>query len=180
MAILNIPFWLNLFIEDGNIALYPIATIYFENNSLPVAIMDLTHSKDGNYFVSWTPTILGQYSVIYKIYIDEGHTIPAIQYGRSIDNIIVTEHNVDTGYNGIVSMLARNLGLSNENAVIDNTSYDACNQLIGARIRCYDSQINANLATPGGSEAQGLIASYTVNATYNGTGLMEFMRTVLN
>ncbi len=180
MAILNTPYWLNLLIEDGNDSLFPTVTVYFEDNPLPVAIEDLTHSADGNYFASWTPTVVGQYTAIYKIYIDAGHTIQAIQYGRSIDNIMVTEHNVDSSYNGIIEMLSRNLGLSNENAIIDNTSYDACNQLIGARVRCYDSSANANLATPGGSEVQGLIASYTVNATYNGSGLMEFMRTVLN
>lgn len=179
-ATLNTNFYLNLYISEGNTNLYPTVTLYLEDNPIPTTTLYLTHSDQGNYFSNWIPTQTGQYTAIYSVFADVGHTIPALQYNNSIDNIMVREYNVDTSFNSLFTLISRDLGLANENAVIDNTNYDTCNQLISARIRCFDSQVNANLATSGGSETLGLIASYNVSASYDASGLMQFMRTVLN
>jgi hypothetical protein len=60
----------------------------------------------------------------------------------------------------IYEMIQRILGLTQENVFIDNTVYDADGQLINSRVRIFDSKANCDVATDGGTETTGLIATY--------------------
>lgn len=65
--------------------------------------------------------------------------------------------------------LTRALGLMHENAVIDNTVFDGSNNLTAARMRLYNSKANALLAGGGG-----LVATYTITATYTGSNIQTY------
>lgn len=67
---------------------------------------------------------------------------------------------------------ARTLGLLHQNAILDNQTYDANNQLIAARLRVFDSAANVP-TTPGGGETTGLIQEYAVEASYTGLGILN-------
>lgn len=98
------------------------------------------------------------------------------------------EHNLDVGSESTTNVelrrtdledyLLRALGLSHENAFVDNTEFDSFSQMTDARVRLFDSKSNANAATDGGSESTGLIATYTVEAEYEGQGQMKSYRMV--
>ncbi len=78
------------------------------------------------------------------------------------------EYDAATGsIQDIYDVVMRIAGLSHENIFIDNTSYDADGQLISARVRLFDSGTNCDLATDGGSETTGMIASYTLNSVWD-------------
>ena len=63
-------------------------------------------------------------------------------------------------------------GLSRENSIYDNITFDAYQQPISGRLRVYDSAINVP-AFPGGSETLGLTAEYEVDASYLGRGQLR-------
>jgi len=67
--------------------------------------------------------------------------------------------------------ILRTLGLLHENSYLDNTVYDENKNLLTARRRCFDSKANKDAATYGGSETTGLIATYTIEASYNDDGI---------
>lgn len=66
-------------------------------------------------------------------------------------------------------MVARMLGLMHENSVLDNTSFDSLNNMTAGRIRIYDSKANAQAAG-----ATGLLATYSITATYVGGNLATY------
>lgn len=68
--------------------------------------------------------------------------------------------------------LKRLLGLSQENTFFDNTVFDVVGQVTSARIRIFDSKANCDLATDGGGETAGLIASYTITGLWGARGRM--------
>jgi len=75
----------------------------------------------------------------------------------------------------------RLLGLSHENSFLDNTLYDANDppQLTGARLRCFDSQANADAAEDGDDYSTGLIATYQIDAAFEAPGKMRDYRMTL-
>ena len=76
--------------------------------------------------------------------------------------------------------VVRLLGLNHENAFIDNTEFDEFGQLIGCRVRIFDSKANAEEAQDGNSYAEGLIATYTMEAVHEGVGKLKTYRYVKN
>lgn len=70
---------------------------------------------------------------------------------------------------GLSAQLTRALGLMHENSVIDNTVFDGSNNLTAARMRIYNSRANALLAGAGG-----LVATYTITATYVGSNISTY------
>lgn len=65
--------------------------------------------------------------------------------------------------------LLRALGLMHENAVLDNTTFNGGNKLTAGRLRIYNSKTNALAA--GGT---GLVATYTISATYVGSNVQTY------
>ena len=170
------PIPLVMILEDGNESQFPQAEIYLPGGTSPVAVVDLDHKVKGRYEGLWTPTAVGAFSAQFFVYSDSAHTIENIVYVRAVEQIFVSESDVDDLAAGIVRLL----GLHRENVFIDNTVFDVFNQLIGCRIRLFDSKDNAEAATDGGSEATGLIATYTMEAEHEGAGKMKSFRQVRN
>lgn len=173
-AVINEPVPLAMILEDGNETLYPQATVYASGQSTPTAIIDMQHTTKGIYEANWTPTNLGTYTAHFIIYTDVFRSVESIVYTREAEQIFVSQSNVDS----LAQEILRVLGLLKENAYIDNTEHDAANQMTYARIRIFDSKENALLATDGGSETQGLIATYTMQTVYESLGRMGSYRMV--
>lgn len=70
---------------------------------------------------------------------------------------------------GMATQLTRALGLMHENSVIDQTVFDGSNNLTAARMRTYDSKAHAIVAG-----LTGLVATYTITATYVGSNVSTY------
>ena len=165
-----------MILEDGIENQYPQAEIYAPGDIVPIVTIDLSHIVKGRYEGSWTPSTVGTYSAHFFVYSDITHTIENIVYVRAIEQIFVTNSDVDD----LAAAVVRLLGLNHENAFIDNTSFDAMSQLIGCRIRLYDSKVNAEAAQDGDNYTTGLIATYTMEAEHEGAGKLKTYRYVKN
>lgn len=165
-----------MILEDGNEGQHPQAEIYAPGGTVPVATVDLPHKVKGRYEGSWTPTSTGPFAAHFFVYSDAAHTIENIVYIRAIEQIFVAQSDVDD----LAAAVVRLLGLNHENAFIDNTEFDMFSQLIGCRIRLYDSKANAELAQDGDSYATGLVATYTMEAVHEGAGKLKTYRYVKN
>jgi hypothetical protein len=165
---------LSLVIDDGNTAQYPRAEIYLPNGATPVDQVTLPHRNKGRYEQSWIPTLVGIYVVHYVTYTDIGHTNPSSTYSRELDQLFVTQSSQDD----LLAILVRILGLTHENALIDQTEFDDCDQLISSRVRIYDSKANTDAAAIGGPGTTGLIATYQVLVTYEGPARMKTYKMV--
>jgi hypothetical protein len=159
-------------LEDGNTSQFPQAEIYAAGATTPLVTLDLTHKAKGRYEVEWTPSDVGVYSALFIVYADSGHAIENIVYSREIEQVFATSSSVDD----LAAKIARILGLVHENAFIDETVFDSWGQLTTCRIRIFDSKEHAELATDGGSEALGLIATYHMAATYEAAGRLGTYR----
>jgi len=159
-------------LEDGREDQYPRVEISAAGATIPVVIIDLEHKRKGRYEGAWTPSAVGTYSAYYFVYSDAARTIENLEYGREIEQIEVTNVSIDD----IAAKIARILGLAHENSFIDKTVFDPFSQLTQCRIRIFDSQAHAALATDGGSETDGLIATYEMTASYEAVGRLETYR----
>lgn len=157
---------------DGNTGVYPQAEVYLPSGIVPVAVVDLNHQVKGRYEGSWTPTSVGSYSALFIVYADAAHTVESIVYTREAEQVFVSASNVDD----LAAMLVRVLGLVHENVFIDNTTYDPNSMLLTARLRLFATKADAEAATDGGSEPA--LATYTVDASYEGPGRMRQYRMV--
>lgn len=174
-AKLGDPVPLVMILEDGNEAQYPEAEIYEAGAVVPTETVSLIHRAKGRYEGTWTPAMVGTYSAHFFVYSDAGRTVENIMYVRAVEQIFVTQSDVDD----LAAAIVRLLGLNHENAFIDNTAFDTFGQLTGARIRLFDSKDHVDLATDGGSETLGLIATYTMSADYEGAGRLKSYRYAL-
>lgn len=165
-----------MILTDGNEAQKPQAEIYAPGGTTPLATIDLEHRAKGRYEGEWTPPSSGPFAAHFFVYSDAGHTIENIVYERAVEQIFVSQSDVDD----LAAAVIRLLGLNHENAFIDNTEFDLFGQLIGCRIRLYDSRANAELAQDGDSYATGLIATYTMEAVHEGAGKLKTYRYVKN
>jgi len=166
------PVQIVMILEDGVENHYPQAEIYDAGGTVPLSVVDLEHKAKGRYEGSWTPSSVGTYSSHFFVYTDIAHTVESIAYFREVEQIFVTSSDVDD----LAAAILRVLGLSHENAFIDNTNFSANGQLISARIRIFDSKANAELATDGGTETTGLVATYSMTADYEGLGRLKSYR----
>lgn len=151
-----------MILEDGNVLQYPQARIYASGATTPLAVLDMDHKELGRYEAEFTPSIADVYSAVFIVYSDAIHTIENIVYTREVEQVLVTNDSIDD----LAAKLLRILGLVHENAFIDNTVHDGFGNLVAARVRLFDSKANADLATDGGSETTGLVATYEVETAY--------------
>lgn len=170
-ATVGTPIPITMILEDGNESQFPQAEIY-NGGTFPLTVLNLANKGRGRYESTWTPPIAGVFCAIFIVYSDSGHTIENISYTREIEQIFATASSVDD----LAAKIARILGLVHENAFIDNTVFDAFSQLTTCRIRIFDSKDHAALATDGGSETLGLIATYEMQATYESAGRLGTYR----
>ena len=122
-------------------------------SAVPVTVAEIGSS--GEYGVSFTPDSEGVWSV--QVLADYNKDLWGSEYLAATG-----------GQQDVVDMLKRLLGLSQENIFIDNTDFDPDTQLVTSRVRIFDSRANCDLATDGGSETQGLIATYLESSTWEG------------
>ncbi len=94
------------------------------------------------------------------------------------DEILTKSDQIIAVLDDIVQKILRVLGLTHENAFIDNTEFDDCDQLISSRLRIFESAVYAQAATDGGSETAGLLATYQVTVDYDGPTKMRTYRMV--
>ena len=163
-----------MILEDGNETQFPQAEIYAPGGTTPVVTLDLDHKAKGRYEANWTPSSVGPFSAHFFVYSDAGHSIENIIYVRAVEQIFVSQTDVDD----LAAAVVRLLGLNHENAFIDNTEFDAMSQLIACRIRLFDSKANAEAAADGDSYNTGLIATYTMEAVHEGAGKLKSYRYV--
>lgn len=161
-----------MILEDGAQDQYPQAELYVGGGVTPLTVIDLEHKAKGRYEGSWTPSSVGVFTAQFIIYSDSGHTIESIMYVQAVEQIVVTVNDTDD----IALMMVRVLGLVHENVFIDNTVHDINGQLVAARVRVFDSKASVELATDGGSETAGLIATYEMGTVYESQGIMGTYR----
>ena len=165
---------LALLLEDGNESQYPQAEVYAPGGTTPLVTLNMVHKARGRYEANYTLATAGVVTVIFITYADTGHTVENITYSREQEQLVITQYGVDD----LALSLIRVLGLVHENTFIDNTVHDAFGQLTGARVRIFDSRVNAEAATDGGSETTGLVATYDITSTYESQGRMGSYRMV--
>lgn len=70
-------------LEDGASDQYPLASVY-RNGTLEASV-DLTHQSIGRYRGMWTPSTIGFYDVLYRVYTDPSRTLEG-DYGRQVES----------------------------------------------------------------------------------------------
>lgn len=115
----------------------------------------ITELGEGHYRSSFVPNIAGTwYLVVY-------HST-YFPWGKS-GTIQVFANDIDS----VATFVTRVLGLVQENFAIDNTTYDANNNLTTGRIRIY-----SNAASVG--TGSNIIATYNITATYSGLKMTSY------
>lgn len=165
---------LAMVLDDGATGLFPQVEVY-AGAALQTTI-DLSDLGKGRYEGSWTPASVGTYSALFCVYEDAGHTVELspFLYSREIEQVFVTQSDIDD----LAAEIVRLLGLNLENTFIDNTTYDADSMMLTGRLRVFDSRANALAATEGGVGETGTIAEYNVESTHFGPNRVRTMRMV--
>ena len=162
IATLNEPVPLRILAADGRTDLYGQIRIY-SAGGIQVAALSAGHVAEGLYSSNWTPAIEGHYTMVGELYLDALHTASA-GYEKVADALEV---------NSVKTSILRLLGLHHENTFIDQQSYDAEGNLLGARVRLYDSKPSAL-----GGGSSGVVATYSVIATYDVNSRLNAYRMV--
>lgn len=140
-------------------------SVFIDAANSPISVNISEIGTSGNYAVTWTPTETGFY--IIQVLVDDTKDI----WGGEYDVIPYDEEE-------ITLLLRRVLGLSQENVFIDNTSYDVDSQLLSSRVRIFDSKAHCEAATPGGTETDGLVSTYTQTTTWSAVNRFRTYRQV--
>jgi hypothetical protein len=90
----------------------------------------------------------------------------------------VQTQDIENHLDVLHELVLRALGLSQENVFIDNTVYDDDSQLLTSRVRIFDTKAHCELATDGGSETDGLLATYTQTTDWETINEFQFYRQV--
>lgn len=157
-ATLNEPVPLQVFVPDGNPALFARVRI-LDVAGAPVTTLLPIHQTLGLYAVTWTPLIEGYYTAVYDLFSDAGLTLPS-PYEASAEVIDVSSDKTN---------ITRLLGLHHENSLLDQQTYSGAGKLLSARLRMYDSAANLSAAavtSPAGGTT-GLLFTWAVTATYD-------------
>lgn len=129
-------------------------------SALPVTVSEL---DSGDYLVSFTPDAVGVWNV--QVLVDYNKD----WWGREYQAVTGTPEDLYT-------WIRRLLGLNHENIFIDNTGYDADSQLVLARVRLFDTKAHCDAATDGGSESDGLLATYQLTTTWEGLNRFQVFK----
>lgn len=156
-ATLNEPVPLQVLASDGRTDLFAQALVY--QGATLLTTLSLPHLDTGLYGASYTPTAEGYLSVVYKLFYDNAFTIPA-DYDFESETL-----EIDT----FKTNLLRILGLLHHNAVLDQQVFTPDGQLSTARLRSYDSVLNAQA---GG--LTGLLFTWHVVAEYTSGRVSRF------
>lgn len=158
LATVNEPITLSMLASDARADLFGQVRVYNSVGTL-VATLSLTHMAEGIYTAQYTPTVEGFFNLGFQLYFDAGHTADA-GYERQGEILDV---------NSFRTNILKNLGLDHENTVVDQQTYDVDGNLQTARIRAYDSAINATnaAAVSPSSYTTGLKFTWQVNAEYS-------------
>lgn len=166
----NEPLILSMLAADGRTDLYGRARVYSAGGSLDATVL-MSHVAEGMYSALHTPTTEGYYNVVYELFFDPARTIAAgyEKQGEVLD------------VNSMRTNVLRLLGLVHENSVVDQQVYDSDSNLTGARIRCYDSAVNATSAAAIAPlpYMTGLKFIYEVHASYSAGNLDKYYITRL-
>ena len=170
LATVNEAVTLSMLASDGRTDLHGQARVYNSTGAL-VATVNLSHIAEGLYQSNYTPNTEGFFQVVYQLYFDSGHTVDAgyDHQGETLD------------VNSFRTNILRILGLLHENAVVDQQSYDSDGNLTQARIRSYNSAINAQNASAVSPNTYntGLLFTWQVDATYSSGSLVKYTITRL-
>lgn len=120
--------------------------VFYKNAATLANITPPTNVELAGGVYYFDPAV-GDPEVVFQI--DGGATVPSDQ--RYISSSIVPRES---------DVLSRMVGLLHENSVMDNTSFSS-GKLTSARVRLYDSAVNANAAG-----STGLLYTYNITATY--------------
>lgn len=159
LATLNEPVPLQVLAADGRTDLYAQIRVYNAAGML-LNTLPAPEIAEGLYGVSWTPNIEGYYTYIAQLYFDSAFTVDA-GYEKQGDSVDV---------NSTKTNILRLLGLHHENAIVDSQSYDGAGNLLTARVRLYNS-----LTTAQTQDVSGLIAQYSITASYTNGQLSNYM-----
>jgi hypothetical protein len=156
--------------------------VWRDGSPFPLAVVVTEEDASGEYVVGYVPPGDGYWKI--EIFVDYNKDIwisEVIAGDGSIENIYATLQQIMDGGTGLfdpatdslhimAADLSRILGLLHHNAILDNQTYDANNQLISARLRVFDTAAHVP-ATPGGSETLGLLHEYTIEAEWDGLAI---------
>jgi len=121
----------------------------------------------GEYRVEFTPDGIG----FWHMEISAGYN----------GDLFAFDYDVSIGSTENIYTLAQRIaGLVHENIFIDMTEYDLDGQLISARVRIFDSKDHCNLATDGGSEADGLIGTYSLQTIWEALNKYKTFKQVID
>jgi len=123
-----------------------------------VTSITLSHAAEGLYQAQYTPTVEGYFSTVYQFFFDVGLTIDA-GYDLNGETLDV---------NSFRSNILKIMGLVHANSVVDQQGYDVEGNLISARIRNYDTSVNATAASAVSPAAYntGLRTTWTMSAEF--------------
>jgi len=154
-ATINEPVPIQVLAADGRVDLFAQAKLYRDTSLLTT--LSLAHIANGLYGSNYTPDQEGYLSVVYQLFEDSGMIVPAY-YDLESETVEVTSDKLN---------LLRILGLLHENAVFDQQTYDAAQNLLTGRIRVYDTKDHADAAG-----VLGLKFTWGVHAVYT-SGLLS-------
>ncbi len=156
-ATLNEAVPLQVLASDGKTDLYAQATLYLDD--VVVETIELPHLDAGLYSASYTPATEGYFSVVYRFFYDAGMTVVA-DYDFESELIEVSSDKTN---------ILRLLGLVHHNSIFDQQVYDGAGNLIGGRVRAYDTPAHSLL---GG--VTGLLFTWQITGVYTGGRLSDW------
>ena len=150
---------LQIQVGDGRADLYPQVSVHDYTGAIVVGPLDLPHFAGGLYGSIHTFNSEGNFTAIYRIYTDVGHTTAA-DYDVEAESIEATYDKTN---------ILKMLGIVHHNTVEDMFTYDGAGNLTSVRVRAYDSDTNA-LAAKATSPANGtvgLLFLWNITALYS-------------
>lgn len=151
---------LRLVLGDRTVDKYPRARVCDSSGVIVGSAINMTAvgSFSGLYTCTFTPAAAGQFTVMFDVYSDSGHT--TLVYEPAIEPLRVYDLDLDT-------VLGRLLGHAGENVRDDVLTTDpVTGQPLTFRRRLFATKAAANASTPGGT-GEGEIATFTCSATYS-------------
>jgi hypothetical protein len=148
----GVPVLLELALADRATGMFPRVLISDSTGTQVGSPADLTASSEASwmYVGTWTPPTVGQFSALFQVYTDVGHTLTSV-HSPEIEHIQVSA--VDAG-----TALVRILGHAGENVRDDALTYDLNKRPLTFRRRIFPDAATAAASTPGGT-GQGEIAT---------------------
>jgi hypothetical protein len=151
---------LRLCLGDRNTGRFPRVRIVNSAGSVVGSAIDMTAvaGVDGLYTATWVPTDAGQYTAMFDVYSDAGHT--TLVYDATMEPVRIYEVEPDAA-------IGRLLGHSGENVRDDVLTTDPTTGApLTFRRRLFASKAAAEASTEGGT-GEGEIATLTCTAEYS-------------